>query len=816
MKRVINQIIGIILIFILNVGFAYGQILGAGISGRLTSDKGTDLSYATVTLLKAIDTSVIQNSLSNDTGYYSFSHVRPGSYVIRVTTLGYKPFKSDPFSVNPGTILSLPVFKIAVDNQVLNTVTISSSRPMIESNGDHTVMNVENSIVAAGNSALEILARAPGVSIDQNDNISLNGKSGVTVMINDKLTYLSATQLATLLRSTDGSTIKSIELTTNPSAKYDASGNSGIINIKLKKNTQSGTNGTVILSAGYGKYGKDRSTLSLNHKTGHLNIFGTISHDDDKTANTASLKRIMTDSTGNKTFFNQLTSAKDRSADNGYRLGAEYDVTHNNAIGIQVNGYFNGETDRNNDPTYIGNQPGSINSYQNTQSVVDQHFQNFAVNLNDKLKLDTNGQELRLDADYSKFNNNSEAQYNTYFYLPDGSGAASPQFLREQTPSQIDIRSAKVDYMLPLTKTFKIEAGAKFSDVKTDNDLLAQQQNGKTYVNDSTLSNRFIYDEKIAAAYFNMNKSLKHTTIQAGLRAEHTSSSGDLLTTNQLVSRGYLDFFPSVFIDQQVNDKNDIGFSYSRRIDRPGYDDLNPFVYYIDQYTYTKGNPFLNPQYTNSFALNYRYNHLINVSLNYSHTADAISGALLTDASNEITIQTKLNLQSQDHYALTANALYTITSWWTGNVNGVLFYNRFKSDSLLGSVYNRGQLSFQGRATQYFKLGNTYKAELTSSYQTALTYGIYQVRPAYSNDIGISHSFAGKKATLKFSISDIFNTVHDQVSSVYQSNNLLISQKPESRIGRLTFTWNFGNKKIKTDQHQAGDGDEKSRVKGAN
>ena len=189
----------------------------------------------------------------------------------------------------------------------LNTVSITAAKPLIEHKIDRTVMNVENSVLAAGNSAMDILERAPGVSVDKDDNISLKGKQGVTVMINDKLTYLTAAQLATLLRSTDGNTIQSIEIITNPSAKYDAAGNSGIINIKLKKNKQTGTNGSVTLGAGYGAYWKDNETLQLNHKEGNLNVFGTFSHNDNKRIQDIDIKRIITDTAGNRTYFNQFS-----------------------------------------------------------------------------------------------------------------------------------------------------------------------------------------------------------------------------------------------------------------------------------------------------------------------------------------------------------------------------------------------------------------------------------------------------------------------------------------------------------------------------
>jgi iron complex outermembrane receptor protein len=816
MKLILYKILSTVLLLLIYIS-TYAQAVkpGAKVTGSLLDEKGKPMGYATVTVLKAADSSSVKSTLSSDPGIYTFDNIAPGTYIIKAFVVGYEQTFSKPFTVNTDAV-TMPVLTMQPASKALNTVTITGTKPLIERKFDRTVMNVENSALAAGNSAMEILERAPGVTVDKDDNISLKGKQGVTVMINDKLTYLSAAQLATLLRSTDGTTIQSIEIITNPSAKYDAAGNSGIINIKLKKNKQTGTNGTVTLGAGYGTYGKDNGTLSLNHKEGNLNVFGTYSHDDNERYHQLDIKRIVTDSVGNKTYFTQNSLMPQTNHNNSYRFGADYDMGTKNTIGFLVNGYSNKEVDNNTNTTYISTQPNVISSYQNTNSQINQTYKNFAVNLNDKLKIDTNGQELNFDLDYSKFNNNSIAQYNTYFFNPDNSSAGSPVFLRNQTPSTINIRTAKVDYSLPITKSLKFESGIKLSDVKTDNNLNAQDQVNGNYVNDTTLTNRFVYTEKIDAAYVNLNKSFKNTTVQLGVRGEYTSSTGDLVTNNEVVNRHYFNLFPSVFINQTLNSKNEVGVSYSRRIDRPGYDDLNPFVYYLDQYTYSKGNPFLKPQYTNNFEFNYTWNKTINVSVGYSRTTDAITQILLTDPVSKATFQTNLNLQTQTGYNVNINSPFTITKWWTGNVNGSAFYLGFKSDSLLGATLNRGKWAYQGMLTQTFQVAKAYKVELMSMYQSSLEYGIFLVKPQYSNDVGISHSFDDKKANIKFSVSDIFNQRRNDVNSNYQSNDLEIKQKNETRVARLTLTYNFGNNKIQSREHKSGADDLKGRVKGSN
>jgi iron complex outermembrane receptor protein len=785
------------------------------IAGLLQDEKGKPMDFATVSLLKASDSTTVKGTLSNESGAYLIDHITKGSYIIKATVVGYEKAVSKPISIAEGAeTIRVPALTLHAANHTLGTVTITSTKPLIERKIDRTVMNVENSVLAAGNSAMEILERAPGVTVDKDDNISMKGKQGVTVMINDKLTYLTSTQLAAMLRSTDGTTIQSIELITNPSAKYDASGNSGIINIKLKKNKQTGTNGSITLGAGYGKYGKDNENLSLNHKEGSLNVFGSFSHNDNKRFEDIGIKRIVTDGAGNTTYFNQHTLMPHQNNNNSYRLGADYDLSPKNTVGFVVNGYFNGEEDNNNNTTNIGKNFTVADSSLRTISAFHQTYNNFAVNLNDSYKLDTAGQEISADLDYSKFKNGSNSRYMTDFFLPGGGVQHPGAFLGNITPSTIDIRTGKVDYSNPITSSVKMEAGLKFSDVKTDNNLLQTVSTASPYLS----INHFIYDEKVDAGYLNFSREYKKYSVQLGLRAEYTSSdaTGDSLNVVQNIHRSYLDFFPSVFVNHTINDKNEMSFSYSRRIDRPQYDNLNPFVYHLDPYTYQKGNPYLKPQYTNNFEVGYTYNKNLNITLGYSRTTDVITELPGTDPATKVAFVTQQNLQVQNSYNLNIYTPYTINKWWNGNVNATGFYLGFKSNGLEGGNLDRGQAAYQIRTTQTFLPVKGYKIEVTTDYQSALTYGLFNVKSQYYTDAGISHSFANKKASLKLSVSDIFNTRRNDVTSKYQNIDLDIAQSRESRITRLTFTYNFGNNKIKARQHQTGADEEKNRVKGAN
>jgi outer membrane receptor protein involved in Fe transport len=805
------------LLFILGIsGAALAQTAAPDgrISGTLLDEHSKPMMFATTSLLNAKDSSIVKGAISNEAGLYAFEHVKDGQYLIKVTTVGYDKTVSKPFSISPSSkSVAVPQITMQPNDHSLNTVNVVATKPLIEQKSDRLVLNVAGSVLAAGNSAMDILERAPGVSVDKDDNISLKGKHGVTVMLNDKLTYLTSAQLATLLRSTDGNTIQSIEIISNPPAKYDASGNSGIINIKLKKNKQTGTNGSITAGVGYGKYGKDNETFQLNHKDGKLNLFGTFSHSDSKGTQDMGIRRIVTDG-ADQTYFNQFTSRPQSTHNNSYRIGADYDVIDKNTFGVVLSGYFNSQFDANTNRTYIGPNFTQIDSSLNTISAIDQKYHNIAVNINDSWKLDTAGQQLNIDLDYSKFKNDVTAYYTTNFFLADESAQHPAAFLENVTPSTINIHTAKADYTLPITKSVKFETGVKLSDVKTDNDLQQSLVDGGQYAS----VNHFVYDEKIDAGYLNFSKDFKKTSVQLGLRGEYSSSNatGDSLNVRQVVARHYFNLFPSVFVNHTINEKNEIGVSYSRRIDRPQYDNLNPFVYHLDPYTYQKGNPYLKPQYTNNFEFNYTYNKSITLTLGYSRITDVITDVPGTDPATKVAFVTQQNLQVQNAYNANLYASYTITKWWEGNINATAFYLGFKSNDLEGANLDRGQTAYQLRANETFTPIKGYRFELTGNYQSALTYALFYVKPQYSVDAGVSHSFLNKKANLKFSVSDIFNIRRNDVTSNYQSVDVDIRQKRETRIARLTFTYNFGSTKIKMRQHESGADDLKNRVKGNN
>jgi iron complex outermembrane receptor protein len=792
------------------------------LTGTVRTTTGQPAPYTSVSLLKDADSSIIRTTTANDSGQYQFTQIPEGHYRIKATAAGYTATFS-PILIANDRSQTIPTLLLPPMETQLHTIEVSASKPPVEHTPGKTIVNVAGSILPTGNSALDILRRTPGVSVDKDDNISLKGKQGVNVMIDDKSLYLSPAQLATLLRATDGSTIQSIELMSNPSARYDAAGNAGIINIRLKKLRKKGTNGSIMAGTGYGKYYKDNESITLNHQEGPINVFGTFTRNDDRTAQNIHVNKEIPNPAANSTaaggpalagntYFTQHTGIEGTGYNNSFRSGLDYSTGTKNTIGLLVSGHFNGENDINNDQNDRGSQPAHTDSYQNTLSTIHQRYDNIALNINDRWT-DTSGRQFGVDADYSRYHNHALMQHDTYSYNPDGSTRAQPAFLKTQSPSIITIRTVRADYSQPLTPSLKLDAGIKYSDVGTDNNLDARTKIAGQYVNDSRLSNHFNYDERIAAGYFNINKSYRRIKVQAGLRAEHTSSTGNLLDAGgSAVRRHYLDLFPSLFLTHAIDEKNELSFSYSRRIDRPGYDNLNPFIYYIDQYTYQVGNPFLRPQYTNKVEWSYTYNKTINISLGFSRTTDIMTELFITKG--DTSIDQTLNLNSQNYYNGNINVPFSISKWWSGNVDGTVFYTKVKSDHLLGGTLNNGKAAIQFKMTHTFQLAKNFRAELTGDYSSPQIMGIYTMKPWWGINAGISRSFADGKFNVKLAVNDLFNTYSMIATANYQTDNIYWKDKTETRVARFTLTYNFGSTHLKNPGHAGGADTENNRVKG--
>ncbi|MCZ4224554.1 TonB-dependent receptor domain-containing protein [Pedobacter rhodius] len=801
-------------LFIFFLSQAKAQITNGKISGLLIDEKEKPLS-GTIVLKNLADTMFVKSISTNDKGQFSFQNLPYGKFSLSINAVGSKTI-NEKIEITPNKLFIDKTFKLIAESNDLGSINISGKKPLIERFSDKTVMNVENSLVATGNTALEVLAKMPGVSVNQDGIISVKGKSGVNILIDGKSVFLSSEQLATRLKSINSNELKSIELITNPSAKYDAEGNAGIINVKLKKNSVFGANGNVDLGFGYGKNPKSDAGISLNHRNKNLNIFGNFASNNNKYQEDLNINRITNDGFSD-TYFHQYNTQIRSSHNNNYKLGLDYFLNEKNTIGFLTTGYFNNGHDSSNGITDIGKSFTKIDSSIVADNPSTNKYRNQAYNLNYKSVIDTLGQEFSVDLDYAKYRSEEYTVYNNYFSDANGYQYKSPLTFRNLTPSVIKIKAVKIDYSLPLNPKTKFDFGLKSSWVSTDNDFRFENLVASQWRNDVTRSNRFVYDENINAAYVNFKHDFKSTSVEVGLRTEQTNSKGNSVSEQKVVERSYFDFFPSFSVNQTLSENNQLGFSYSRRIDRPDYKSLNPFVYFVDLYTFSQGNPFLNPQYTNAFTFSYNYKDALNISLGYSITNNLIIDVLLPDDVKKTLFQTVQNLDKQFSYDLTVGYPTNITKYWSMDNTITSTYNQIKSANLGGVDYDRKKVNFTLNSSHNFAISPSTTAELSGEFVSAQIYGTYAIKPYYGIDFGLKKSFIDKRLNLKFAINDILNSRKARIGSALSTLNYSLSQKQESQIFRVSLNYSFGSNTVKaTRDRKTSVTDEEGRIKQEN
>ncbi len=592
------------------------------VTGIAKDENGSPLVGTTVSLHRAVDSVVIKLAVSKENGGYAFSGISEGNYKVSASNVGYKTVFSAVFSVGASEVI-VPELILSKLATALSNVTVTATKPMVEVKADRTILNVEGTINATGSNALELLRKSPGVSLDKDENISLAGKNGVQVYIDGRVTPLSGTDLAIYLRTLQSSQIEAIELITNPSAKYDAAGNAGIINIRLKKNKSFGTNGSVNAGWNIGTYAKYNGGGSLNYRNKKINIFSNYSFNDGPNQQSLNINRTVLDS-----LFDQHGTIRMVGNANNFKVGADYFLDKKNTLGIIVNGTLSDPTMTNYSHTVISNTTTNTVDrilIADNSSTLKRHNTN--VNLNYSYN-DPRGTSLIVNADHGFYKMGNDQYQPNHYYDPSGQLLLGSTIYHMLSPAEININSIKADYERNFIKG-KLSFGAKSAFVKTDNNFQRYNVEGSNEELDKDRSNHFVYKENINAAYVNLNKPInKKWGAQVGLRLENTNATGNQVTTGEEFNRHYTQLFPTGYLQYQPNKKNTYVLNYGRRIRRPDYQSLNPFINFIDRYTYSRGNPNLKPQFSHNVELSHSYQSFLTTTLNYSRTTDIIQNVL--------------------------------------------------------------------------------------------------------------------------------------------------------------------------------------------
>jgi iron complex outermembrane recepter protein len=793
-----------ILIGITSIGLAQQIETKGKISVIINDEKSQPLEGATVEVLRGKDSALVKTGLTDKGGLAEVDDIKPGSYLLKVTMVNRASTFSKPFILsNEQTSVSLPPLTLAAQTRQMEDVTVTTRKPFIQKLNDRIVVNVEGSIISAGSSAFDVLERSPGITIDQNDQIALRGKAGVIIMIDGRLSALSGADLTNYLRSLPSNAIERIDIITNPSAKYEAAGNSGIIDIRMKKDQRLGTNGNITAGYGQGVYPKANVGGAINYRNKKVNVFGNYNYNYRKNLNHLIL---------NRNFFKDGVFVSGDDKDNyttfpvnahNSRLGADFFPSKKTIVGFVINSTIIGVISNNQNSSVVVNNLKQPSFTFNTDADSKDRLSNTVANINLKHTFDSTGKELTADVDYGVFTNHTNSTTATRYYQLNGSMQRPNYILNGEQDGTLTIKSAKVDYVNPLAKKARFEAGIKSSLVSADRDQKFFDVSTGRAINDTTKTNRFYYDEYNNAAYINYSREFKKFNLQFGLRGEQTIIKTLQEKGNVKYDTNYLQLFPSAFFNYNLAADKTFGLSVSRRIDRPGYNQLNPFLSLIDVSTYSTGKPGLLPELTWSYEMSYTMKQL-NFTFGYSHTKDVQTIVLIPFKEvfpniplkdSNVTVQIPVNLNTSDYVGLTVTAPFKIKKWWNMMNNVIAFYTKYNGN-LANTPLNNGTPAARLTSNNTFVFAKGWTSELGLNYSTRVRSGYLVFEPRWGLNAGVQKSLFKNSGSIRFNVTDIFWTNLPKATITYNSYIENWHAYRETRVANLTFTYKFGNKKV--------------------
>ncbi len=773
------------------------------LTGRLTDKQEQPIEYAEVSIKNINDSTKMMTTLTNKTGNFSLS-IPKGVYLLSVNYLGQNLLKKNVSvvgNINIGTL------KVNTANQI-GEVTVTGKKPLIERKIDRLVFNVENSISASGGDALDALKVTPGIRV-QNDEITMIGKSGLSVMVDDRLIRLSGEDLTNYLQSLSAEDIKSIEVITTPPAKYEAEGNSGLINIilkKAKKNSWSNTTRSRFIQTTYPAFGLGNT---FNYRKNRLSLSANVS--------------------GRKKNYNQKENGiiyypdrlwkldNDMKRTQDYisgRLGVDYEVSKASSIGFlyQRNArYPDNKNHTINDIFNLDNSPKSQtistgnNEVKNTNHVLNVHYIQ---------QLDTLGKKLSADIDYFTYKQTQGYNFDSHTVLPNDTKKTDTLSVFNSNSQQIDNYSAKVDISYPI-KWAKVSYGAKAVFTETNNEVNYFDQTTGTRVLDPLQSDVFDYKENVQAVYADITKSLgKKWETKLGLRVEYTQTKG-IPEKGEPFKRHYTKFFPTAYVLYKAAENHSINLNYSRRIKRPAFWELNPARFYLNASSYAEGNPFLQPSFTDNIAFTHTYKNKLSSTLYLSITSDGFGQVPIVNPENNIQVYTRRNYYTAYIYGCSENYTLNPFAWWQSQNQGQLYYikSRFNKENHLEAPPQNG-------TTFYLSTNNTFilnqrktlKAEVNFWYNFPQRVFLYKSSESYNLSIGIKMSLLKDKLQGSVMINDIFKSSQGDFTTFTSGIKQVYNSNPDTRYIRIGLTYHFGNNKIKVREHEGSNREERRRV----
>ena len=782
-----------------------------------TVSGGGEISGAIVTLLKSSDSSVIKTTLSEANGNFTLSNLMAGNYLLSISHVGYIQYYTNTFSLGVSQQLQFEKISLLAASKDLKEITVTGRKQFIERKIDRLVINPDAIIGNAGGNALEVLEKAPGIQVDANGNISYKGKQGVMVFVDDKPTYLAAQDLANYLRSLPAGSIESVELMANPPAKYDAAGNSGIINIRLKKNTLKGFNGSLSIGYGQGRYHRTNNSFNINYRVNKVNIYANLSWNQNHSYHDLTINRNYFTSTGiYKSAFTQNSYIKREIEGINLRVGADYYVSKKSTAGIVISGFENRTFSPVRNRSSIINEINQVDSTVLATNPENRKWKNGSINLNYTYKINDKGSEISANADFLNYQADITQQLESQNFNPTNT-LTSKSTLQSFLPADLQIQSFKADYLSPLKGNAKLEAGVKVSKVKTDNTASVFDIFNSISIPNYEFSNKFLYDENINAAYINYSKEGKKLSIQTGLRIENTNINGRQLGNPVIKDssfvRNYTNLFPTVYLQYKFDSlqNNQMAYSMGRRINRPNYQDLNPFSYPLDRFTYYGGNPFLQPTLAYYAELSHTYKNTITTTIDYSLTNNVIQET--NEQRGNIYYSRPGNFAKEVSYGLGVNANLQPYKWLT-----LILYTELRNVSYRSVIYGQNldeeRFYWFAGPTSQFKITKNLTAELAGTYQSSVLVAQFLTIPVWQMRAGISQKIMKGKGSVRLNVNDLFfsNRPGGDIRNIANATANWRS-KLDTRVINIAFSYRFAKGKALAERKTGASDEEKSRVK---
>ncbi|HVW61101.1 MAG TPA: TonB dependent receptor [Puia sp.] len=776
-----------------------------GFSVVIVNEHRQPVNGATIRLLR---NGKVEGSIAADeNGRAVFGNLNKGACKLLISSTGYQPKTTEEYKL-PGQVAD--TIMLQPQSSTLREALVTAHPPPMERKRDRTIINVDASVTNTGTTVLEVLERSPGVTVDRSGGISLNGKQHVLVMIDDRPTYLSGDDLNNLLSSMNASQVARIELIPNPPARYDATGRAGIINIKTKKSNNDGFNGTVTTSYGQGMYPKNNNSLVLNYRKGPLNVFFNYNFNVTKyLTDLYAYRKYYDDDKDVTAILRQPTWFKGTVYNNTVKAGVDYRLSPGTSIGMVLTGMDVHRKGNNTSHADWLRPDGNVDSSILTQSSPVSRFRNGAINLNGKQHV-SKKTDISADLDYLHYSIEGKQDFDNRLLAPGG----YDEVFRSNIPTTIDILSGKLDATIQATPGVTLQTGVKSSSNHTDNAAAYQNLDNQQWVIDDTRSNHFVYQENIQAAYGTIEGKGQRLSYQGGLRYEYTAYTAHQLGNGRqkdsTVSRNYGSLFPSGYLSYKLDSANSLTLTIARRLDRPAFQSLNPFLYVINKYTYETGNPYLLPQYSWNFELSHQYGDLLTTSVSYGLTTDYFSQIFLSDTSKAILYYTQGNVGRVHNLGLSVSLSLSPVKWWSMELTAVYNYKELKGFN--GNAYKSTINQLSVNVNHQLDFGKGYTGEFSGFYTTRSRQDIQELLyPAGQASTGMSKTVLKKKGTIKLSYRDIFYTGAMEGLTSFPDATEYFKIKRDSRVVALAFTYRFG-RTYKVSRHQDGAGEEKDRV----